>query len=34
MQGTKLIEGVGHRLEVFGDMGKNIEVLKEVVSLY
>lgn len=29
-----LIEGVGHRLEVFGDMDKNIEVLKEVVSLY
>lgn len=30
----KQIEGVGHRLEVWGDMDKNIEVLKEVVSLY
>lgn len=29
-----LIEGVGHRLEIFGDMNKNIEILKEVVGLY
>ncbi|MHC1748575.1 MAG: hypothetical protein AB9856_09365 [Cellulosilyticaceae bacterium] len=29
-----LIEGVGHRLEMFGDMNKNIEILKEVVELY
>lgn len=29
-----LIEGVGHRLEVFGDMNKNIDILKEIVSLY
>lgn len=29
-----LIDGVGHRLEVFGDMNKNIEILKEVVDLY
>ncbi|ERI92377.1 hypothetical protein HMPREF1982_02359 [Clostridiales bacterium oral taxon 876 str. F0540] len=30
----KQIDGVGHRLEVWGDMDKNIEVLKEVVALY
>ncbi|MEG2302364.1 MAG: hypothetical protein RSC14_05750 [Niameybacter sp.] len=28
------IEGVGHRLEVFGDMEINIDILKEIVSLY
>ena len=28
------IEGVGHRLEVFGDMDINLDILKEVVSLY
>lgn len=28
------IEGVGHRLEVFGDMDSNIDILKEIVSLY
>ncbi|GKU25171.1 hypothetical protein [Clostridium folliculivorans] len=30
----KLIEGAGHRLEVRGDMNKNIELLKEIVSTY
>nr|WP_307991283.1 hypothetical protein [uncultured Niameybacter sp.] len=29
-----LIEGVGNRLEIFGDMSKNIEVLKEIAGLY
>ena len=28
------VEGVGHSLEVFGDMTINIEILKEVVLLY
>lgn len=28
------IEGVGHRLEVFGDMNINVDVLKEIVELY
>jgi hypothetical protein len=30
----KQIEGVGHRLEIWGDMDKNIEVLRKVVALY
>lgn len=30
----KQINGVGHRLEVWGDMDKNIEILREVVALY
>ncbi|GFZ30047.1 alpha/beta hydrolase [Clostridium zeae] len=30
----KLVEGVGHRLEVKGDMNKNIELLKDLVSTY
>jgi len=27
-------DGVGHRLEVLGDMDKNIDVLREVLALY
>lgn len=30
----KQFDGVGHRLEVWGEMDKNIEILKEVVALY
>lgn len=30
----KILDGAGHRLEVWGDMDKNIEILKEVVSLF
>lgn len=30
----KLIDGVGHRLEVWGDMNKNIEILREIVDIY
>jgi len=30
----KQIDGVGHRLEVLGDMDKNIDVLREVLALY
>jgi len=30
----KQINGVGHRLEAWGDMDKNIDVLKEVVALF
>lgn len=30
----KQFDGVGHRLEVWGDMDKNIEILREVVALY
>ncbi|MCL2322048.1 MAG: hypothetical protein FWC47_08095 [Oscillospiraceae bacterium] len=30
----ELIEGVGHRLEIFGDMNVNIDILKRVVELY
>jgi dephospho-CoA kinase len=30
----KQIEGVGHRLEIWGDMDKNIEVLRKVVALF
>ena len=28
------IEEVGHRLEVFGDMNTNLDILKEIVKLY
>lgn len=28
------IDGVGHRLEVWGDMDKNIRILGEVVEIY
>lgn len=30
----KQFDGAGHRLEVWGDMDKNIEILREVVALY
>lgn len=30
----KQIEGVGHRLEAWGNMDKNIEILRDIVSLY
>ncbi|QAA32630.1 hypothetical protein [Clostridium manihotivorum] len=30
----KQIDGAGHRLEVWGEMDKNIQILKEVVDLY
>lgn len=30
----KLINGVGHNLEVWGDMNKNIEILKDIISVY
>ncbi|WP_160675309.1 hypothetical protein [Clostridium sp. C8-1-8] len=30
----KQIDGAGHRLEVWGDMDRNIQILKEVVDLY
>lgn len=30
----KLIEGAGHRLEVRDDINKNIELLREIVSIY
>lgn len=30
----KQFDGVGHRLEVWGEMDKNIEILKEVVAIY
>jgi|GEM_PF-6579042 len=30
----KQIDGVGHRLEVLGDMDKNIEILREILALY
>lgn len=30
----KQIEGAGHRLEVKGDVDKNIDILKEIVDLY
>lgn len=30
----KQIDGVGHRLEVWADIDKNIELLKEIVDLY
>ncbi|GFP76319.1 hypothetical protein [Clostridium fungisolvens] len=30
----KLIDGAGHRLEVKGDIDKNIELLREIVSTY
>lgn len=30
----KQFDGVGHRLEVWGDMDENIEILREVVALY
>lgn len=30
----KLIDRVGHRLEVWGDMNENIDILKEIVSIY
>lgn len=30
----KQIDGVGHRLEVWGNIDKNIEILRDVVDLY
>lgn len=30
----KQIQGAGHRLEVWGDIDKNIEILREVVAIY
>lgn len=30
----KLIEGAGHRLEVRGDINKNIEILRDIVESY
>lgn len=30
----KQIDGVGHRLEVWGDMNKNIQIIREVVEIY
>lgn len=30
----KQIEGAGHRLEIWGDMDRNIDILKEVAALY
>lgn len=30
----KQIDGAGHRLEVCGDVGKNIEILKDIVTIY
>lgn len=30
----KQIEGAGHRLEIWGDMDRNIDILREIVELY
>jgi len=30
----KQIDGAGHRLEVWGDVDKNIEILRDIVTLY
>lgn len=30
----KQIDGAGHRLEIWGDMEKNIDIIKEIVSIY
>ena len=30
----KLIEGVGHRLEIKNNIERNIDILKEVIKLY
>lgn len=30
----KQIDGAGHRLEIWGDMEKNIDIIKEVVAIY
>jgi len=30
----KQIEGVGHRLEIWGDIDRNIQILREIVALY
>lgn len=30
----KQIDGVGHRLEVWGDINKNIQILREIVEIY
>lgn len=30
----KLFEDIGHRLEVFGNMSNNIDILKQIVELY